>query len=226
MHQERDLLPWILGGLATAAVALAISAVSSQRTVSPTAQPLATVAASGPPVSTAPPLSTAPASLTMPVAPSPAAPAQASQETPQAHAPATGPEAQSEGRPGQIWECTTKGVKTFSNNPCGENSSLVEVGPVNTMNPAMPVHYAHAYPTQPQYVRAYSDSSAQAYEDDSEQDAYEGGADSYSIVQGIAVLPRRRPGHHHPHQLQPHQQPASPYHQPDHHSPAAAPRKF
>jgi hypothetical protein len=212
MHQERDLLPWILGGLATAALALAITAVSNQPTIAPAARPLAAVAAS------APPLPIAPASLTTPapVALSPATLAQTSQGTPQAHAPITDAETQSEGRPGQIWACTTKGVKTFSNNPCGENSSIVVVGPVNTMNPAMPVHYAQAYPAQPQYVPAYSDSSAQAYEDDSEQDGYEGGADSYAIVQGIAVLPRRRSGHHHPHQ-----QPQSPYHQPGHHSPAA-----
>src|SRR6202035_4181246 len=25
---------------------------------------------------------------------------------------------------GQIWECVTNGVKTFSNNPCGEKSTL------------------------------------------------------------------------------------------------------
>ena len=226
MHQERDLLPWILGGLATAAVALAISAVSSQHTVSPAAKPLAMAVASAQPLSTAPASLTTPPLTPPPQALPPATLAQSSQGMPQAHAPATDAASQSEDRPGQIWACTTKGVKTFSNNPCGENSSLVEVGPVNGMNPAMPVHYAHSYPTQPQYLPSYSDSSAQAYDDDSEQDGYEGGADSYSIVQGIAVLPRRRPGHHHPHQQQPRQQSQSPYHQPDRHSPAAAPRKF
>jgi hypothetical protein len=123
-----------------------------------------------------------------------------------------------EAQAGQIWACTTNGVRTFSNNPCGEKSALLEIGPINTMNAAIPVHYARAYPAQPQYVPPSNDTSAQYDTDeDSDQEAYESGANSYTIVQGVAVLPRRRP-HHHPHH------PA--YHPPYHHSPAPAPRKF
>ena len=207
MSRERDLLPWILGGLSTAAVALAITAVSSQRAATPVTPSIPIVAATASP----PP---APALLAAPPA---AAVAGAVSEPPSADAPlsaATEAAAQPEAPADQIWECTTKGVKTYSNNPCGEKSSLLEVGPINTMNPATPVHYARAYTAQPQYVPPYSDASAQSNaEDDSEQEGYEGGGNSYAIVQGVALLPRRHPEHR--------------SHQPPHHQNSApAPRRF
>jgi hypothetical protein len=192
MNRERDLLPWILGGLSTAAVALAITAVSSQRTVAPAVQPIAMVTTASPP-------SAAPATMPAPASAPVAIPSIAAANSPPNAANAAA--AQAEARPGQIWVCTTQGVKTFSNNPCGENSSLLEVGPINTMNPTVPVHYAHADPAQPRYAQPYSDGGAQSYaDDDPEQEAYESAANSYTIVQGVAVLPRRRPAHHHPHQ--------------------------
>jgi hypothetical protein len=207
MNRERDLLPWILGGLSTAAVALAITAVSSQRAVTPAAQAIAIVAPASPPSATPAP-APAPAPMPAPASAPEAIPAVAAASSPPNAVTQAG--AQSEARPGQIWACTTKGVKTFSNNPCGENSSLLEVGPINTMNPTMPVHYARADPAQPRYAPPYSDAATQSYaDDDPEQEGYENGANSYTIVQGVAVLPRRRPAHHHPHQ--------PPYH----HSPAA-----
>lgn len=203
MNKQRDLLPWILGVLSTAAVALAITAVSSQRAARPAERPSA-IAAAAAPVESASIVAPVPAPLALPAA----AVAEATPESPANPAP------QSEVRPGQIWTCTTRGVKTFSNNPCGENSSLLEVRPINTMNPTAPLHYARNYPTQPQYMPPYNDPGAQSYaEDDSDQEGYEGGANSYTVVQGVAVLPRRRPEHH-PHR------PAY------HHSPASAPRKF
>jgi hypothetical protein len=205
MNRERDLLPWILGGLSTAAVALAIAAVSTQHAAPPAAQPTAIVAATSPAPAlpgTAPDMPSAPAVVATVTA------ANSSVTTPpQGEAP-------TEVRPGQIWTCTTKGVKTFSNNPCGENSSLLDVGPINTMNPSAPLHYARAYPAPAQYATPYRDAGAQSYaEDDSDQDGYDSGADSYTVVQGIAVPPRRH-FEHHPHR--------PPYHQ---HS-ASAPRKF
>jgi hypothetical protein len=192
MNKERDLLPWILGGLSTAAVALAITAVSSQRAVTPAAQPIAIVATASPP-------SAAPATMPAPVSAPDAIPSVAVANSLPNAANAAG--AQPEARPGQIWVCTTKGVKTFSNNPCGENSSLLEVGPINRMNPTVPVHYVRADAAQSRYAPPYSDGGAQSYaDDDPEQEGYESGANSYTIVQGVAVLPRRRPARHHPHQ--------------------------
>jgi hypothetical protein len=95
---------------------------------------------------------------------------------------------------GQIWQCTTNGVKTFSNNPCGENSTLLEMRAINTMNPAPQVHYARAPDPRyaPQYANpnAYGDPNAYG-QDDSDQ----GNGDypgSYGVVPGYAFLPRRR----------------------------------
>ena len=211
MSRQHDLFPWILGALSIAAVALTITAVSSQRTATPVVQPIPSIAASPLP----PP---APALAALPAAALPAAAvADAVPEPRSADAPlgaATEAATQPEVQAGQIWVCTTQGVKTYSNNPCGEKSSLLEVGPINSMNPTEPVHYARAYPAQPQYVPPYSDPNAQSYaEDDSGQEGYESGGDSYAVVQGVAVLPRRRPEHR-------------PYQPSSHHNSAPAPRKF
>src|ERR1700760_1564432 len=131
MNSQRDLLPWIFGGLSTAAGAIALTAISSQRTATPAAQPIPVVAVA--------PQRPTPAAV-VPTAVSPTAVAgPAAENTPAPSIAATDTGAQSEARPGQIWACTTNGVKTFSNNPCGKNSSLLEVGPINTMNAAMPV---------------------------------------------------------------------------------------
>ena len=213
MNKQRDLLPWILGGLSTAAVALAITAISSQGAATPAARPIAAAAIAAPAESAPPqsaPAQSAPASAAVPA---PAALPVAAVTDARAESPAN-PAAQPEVRPGQIWTCTTRGVKTFSNNPCGENSSLLEVRPINTMNPTTPLHYARNYPSQRQYMPPYSDPGAQSYaQDDSDQEGYEDGANSYTVVQGVAVLPRRRTEHH-PHR------PAY------RHGPASAPRKF
>jgi hypothetical protein len=196
MHKERDLLPWILGGLSTAAVALAIAAVSNHRSPTPVAQTVPLAAASS-----------VPSGSTVP--------AIAMTQTPPASTTPTQPNTPlSETRTVQIWTCTTKGVKTFSNNPCGENSSLLEVGPINTMNPATPMRSARSYPAPPQYTAPYGDATGQSYtDDDADQGSYEGGSDSYAFAQGVAVLPRRRFEHH-------------PHRPPYHHNPAPAPRKL
>jgi hypothetical protein len=106
---------------------------------------------------------------------------------------------------GQIWECTTNGIKTFSNNPCGDKASLRDVGAINTMDPTPVVHYARSYGPDPRNARApqYGDQNAYAdqnsYADDvySEPGASESSGNSYAIIQGIAFAPRRRPEHTH-----------------------------
>jgi len=117
---------------------------------------------------------------------------------------------------GQIWECTTKGVKTFSNNPCGDKSTLREVGPINTMNPTPVVHYARAYAPEPRYAPAYSDSDGAADQGSySDPVSAESGGNSYAIVQGVGFVARRRPEHH------PHHRPM-----PNHHNSGPMPRKY
>jgi len=196
MNKKRDLLPWIFGGLSAAAIAVAFAAVSTHR-AAPTLA--AQVVAARPPASAA----TLPAASTVQAA----QPAAQPDSAPPIPAP---PQAQTAVQPevqaGQIWECMNKGVKTFSNNPCGEKSTLLDVGPINTMSPS-PMHYARSYGTEPRYAAGNPDQSAPAdAEEYSDQFAADTGANSYTIV---GVVPRRRPEQIH--------RPPSP---PTHHNPA------
>lgn len=187
MTKERDLLPWILGGLSAATIAVAFAAVSTHReasTLAPTpavaAQPAGRSAVSTPALP--PPLS-AQAAAVPDLAPVIAPPqAQTAAE----------PEVQA----GQIWECTTKGVKTFSNNPCGEKSTLLDVGPINTMSAIPAIGYAHAYGSEPRYAPGYADRGITGDEEQNSDDyGAEAGGNSYSIIQGFVA--RRRPEHSH-----------------------------
>lgn len=225
MKNQTDLLPWILGGLSVAAVAVVITVVSVGKTVAPSLPP--------PGAATAHVMS-APDSLP---SPAPATMATAVTEASLAAAPAVVPaslsdpemvpppeaQAQSAAEPavqsGQIWQCITNGVKTFSNNPCGEKSSLLEVRAINTMNPTPVVRYARTSGPEPRYSPAYADQDAY-----SDQEVYDQGAEtpvnSYAVVQGFAFLPRRRPDH--PHHRPPFRH--NPGDNPGHH-PGAPPRR-
>jgi hypothetical protein len=203
MNKERDLLPWVLGALSATAVAVAITAVSSTKTAAP---PAAT-AMVAPQSAAAPVGPTAPAPAAAPV---PAADPMPQQSPMQAQV-APEPPAQT----GQIWECTTKGVKTFSNNPCGDKSTLLEVGPINTMNPTPVVHYARTYAPEPRYAPGYANSDSYADEEPySDPVSAESGGNSYTIVQGVGFVARRRPEH-------PHHRPA-----PNHRNPGSMPRRY
>ena len=159
MDKYSDLAPWILGAMATAAIAVAITAGSINRTA-PRALP-----ASGPAIGKilpaaaalpglAPPLAQPPAAAT-PAAPQPAAEAMQAVTPPVAA--------------GQIWECTTNGQKTFSNNPCGEKSALREFGPINTMDPAPVSRHSRAFQPESNYVEDDGYPGAQDHADDSYQ---------------------------------------------------------
>jgi hypothetical protein len=210
MKKERDLLPWILGGLSAATIAVAFAAVSTHRDVPTLSQTLAPTS-----VVAAQPAAAQPA---VPPMPAPAMPAPSTSQVPPPSAepepaPMPAPQAQTaaepEVQPGQIWECITKGVKTYSNNPCGEKSTLLDVSPINTM-PATPViHYARAYGSEPRYAPGYADQGAAADdEQDSEDYGAEAGGNSYTIIQGAGFIARRRPEHSH---------------RPPHHNPAYKP---
>jgi hypothetical protein len=182
MSKERDLLPWILGGLSAAAIAVAFAAVATHTEV-PTSRP--------PPVVTA----QLPAAVgELPVPNAQAAAAAAQPDTAPVSAPPPAPVAVApQIAAGQIWECITQGVKTFSNNPCGEKSTQLEVGPVNTMSPAPAMHYVRAYEPR---AAAYADQSAS--DDEYDQNAVETSGNSYTIIQGVGFRARRRPEHFHP----------------------------
>jgi hypothetical protein len=217
MNKERDLLPWILGTLAAATVAVGITFVSTGKAVAPISQapiaavqvsPVAAVQASPSVLLPSPTPATASAASTEP---SPAAvPPAAQLPAPAAESPPV--------VSGQIWQCTTNGLKTFSNNPCGDKSSLREVSPINTMTPTPVIHYARSYGPDPRDAPApqYADQNGYADDVNSEPGASDSSGNSYTIVQGIAFAPRRRPEHPHHRDHPDH---------PDHHNPGQAPRR-
>ena len=220
MSKERNLLPWVLGALSAAAVAVAITAVSSTKTAPPAPTPIVVAEQAAPvPFQTPAP---APATADAVAAPVPQADPPPQQSPMQAQ---VAPESPAPG--GQIWECTTKGVKTFSNNPCGDKSTLREVGPINTMNPTPVVHYARAYAPETRYAPAYPDSdSSTDQEQYSDPVSAESGGNSYTIVQGVGFVARRRPErpHHEPppnHQPMPNHRPV-----PNHRNSGPMPRRY
>jgi hypothetical protein len=213
MNNRRNLLPWILGGLSVAAVAVVITVAFAGKTApgmrpagAATAQetstdsvslpaPAAVAEAAMPAVAAVPAVAEAAVPAVAETAPPPAVQAQAAAE------PAL--------QTGQIWECMTNGVKTFSNNPCGEKSTLLVVRAINTMNPTPVVRYARANGPEPRYSPGYADQNN--YSDQEvygEQGPAETGANSYAIVPGFAFVPRKRPEH--PHRPPPHHNTAPP----------------
>jgi hypothetical protein len=194
MNKERNLLPWILGGLSAATIAVAFAAVSTHRDAArlAPAPAVAVQPAARAPVSTPalPPSSTAQAPA--PTSTAASVPDSAPMLAPPQTQTAVEPKIQA----GQIWECTTKGVKTFSNNPCGEKSTRLDVSPVNTMSATPAVHYAHAYGSEPRYAQGYADQGAPADEEQYSGDyGAEAGGSSYTVVQGFVA--HRRPEHSH-----------------------------
>jgi hypothetical protein len=194
MNNQRDLLPWILGGLSVATVAVVITVAYAGKTV-PSLRPAGAATAQ---VTSAPNSAPSPApaaAATVAAIPPPAAmPAVVETTPPPAPQAAAEPALQT----GQIWECMMNGVKTFSNNPCGEKSTLLQVRAINTMNPTPVVRYARANGPEPRDSAGYADQNN--YSDQEvygEQGPAETGANSYAIVQGIAFLPRKRPEHSH-----------------------------
>jgi hypothetical protein len=171
MDKDRDLLPWILGALSMATVAIAIVVGSNNRTApkkSPT--PSQATAYALP----AAPAETAPASVPAPTV-----------VTAQLHTAAAPQVEQSS----QIWECTVNGQRTFSDSRCGEKSSLRKIGPINTMDPTPVFRSTPSYEPQSSYAPEYTYPSDQQFADN-----------SYPVYVGIPFHERRRPDRaHHGH---------------------------
>ncbi len=147
MNKDRDLLPWILGGLIMSALPFTIAMSSSG--------------------------GTAPGNL--PTAGQSTAPDTCRRTNPRACARTLARPCRSRSckaelllacrprrrklrllRPSQtvkIWQCTINGQKTFSDNPCGAKSSRVELGPVNTMEatPVYPLTRSYEPNYRPEY---------------------------------------------------------------------------
>jgi hypothetical protein len=185
MDNQSDLLPWILGALSIAAIAGAVTVGSTYKNSSSASRPVIEATAALPSAVVARPLvqespPTAAAVVAQPVDPAP----------PNALPAAGAPQST-----GQIWECTIHGEKTFSNNPCGDHSSLREVAPINTMEATRVLTRARTYPTN---GGAYTDSYA-AEPDDAYSSAPETSSNGYPVyVAGTLVEHRRSDRNHHP----------------------------
>ena len=185
MDKQRDLLPWIIGGVSVACVAVALTVSSTRlapnRSPAPHATttgplPAATAAAaptfgsaSVPTPGPAPASASAPASA--PISAPPLAPAP----------PATAPAG------AQIWECTTNGQRTFSDNPCGSKSTLRELSSVNIMNPTPAAPPTRSFEPESEYAPEYS------YPNPPQESA--NGA--YPVYMGVPYRNHRRPDHTH-----------------------------
>jgi hypothetical protein len=175
MHNDRDLLPWIVGGLMTVAAAIAITAASTKRTA-----PVSGYAARQAIPEVLPPARAE-------AAPDPTPAPGSSAEEAQASTPLV-PSAPSPPSSNRIWECSTNGQRTFSNSPCGEKSTVREIGPINGMDPTPVLPPTRSYGPQPNYEPDYvypSDAPAE---------------NSYPTVVAVPFLERRRPAQvHRPH---------------------------
>jgi len=171
MGDERDLLPWIMGGLSMGSVALAVTLASSHRSA-----PMGVQAATQPAARLLPSLQIENAPIPVPL---PAAtPAAAALAPPTVEAPAP---------TNQIWECTINGQRTFADHPCGGHSSLREFGPLNTMQATPVLPPARSYELQSGYPAQYDYPDPQ-YPADA----------SYPIMVANPLIERRRPDHWRP----------------------------
>jgi hypothetical protein len=174
MDKGSDLLRWILGGLMLATVAVAIVVGSTNRiapTNSQTLGPTTTQALTA----IAPILTPAPA-LT------PTVPVAQIQTVSALIVPGD-----------QIWECTINGQKTFSDNPCGDNSSLHEIGPINRMDPTPILRQARSYEPESSYQPEYVYPSEQ--ENYNPRQEYT--VNSYPVFVAMPFHERRKPEHAH-----------------------------
>ena len=186
MAKQVDLLPWIFSGILLACVAAAVTVVSHKPAPSISQAPSQAAVH-------AVPVAAAAAPAAAPVAPAaPAAPAAIPAPTVTAVTAQTVPAPLPPG--GEVWECTTNGQKTYSDNPCGTKATLRELSPINIMSSA----------SAPPPPRSYRPDSNYAPESDYAPDAYPSTPDysdsAYPVLIGIPYRERPRPDHaHRPH---------------------------
>ena len=184
MDKDRDLLPWIFGGLSMATAAIAITLGATYRNP-PVDAPKNSQAPSPITAHPLPWVGAPPASAPAPAPASAAAPAQtlvAAQTAALPVVPST-----------QIWECTINGQKTFSDNPCGDKSSLREIGPVNRMDPTPVLSQARSFVPGSSYPPEFYPGEGA----DSSPGEQQFANNSYPVYIGIPSHERRRtgPGH-------------------------------
>ena len=184
MDTDRDLLPWIFGGLSMATVAIAVTLGSTYGTTPRNLQAPSQITAH-----------------TLPDAEAPTARALAPAQTPAPAQTLAAAQFQTAAPPvepnSQIWECTINDQKTFSDNPCGDKSSLREIGPINRMDPTPVLPHARSFVPESSYQPEYSYPGEQTDYYPGEQQYV---SNSYPVFIGIPFHERRRPDHgHRPH---------------------------
>lgn len=172
MDKDRDLLPWIFGGLSMATVAIAIIVGANNRPVpKKSPAPRLATAYALPPA----PAETVPVAVPVPVPLQALAAAQLQTVTPPTE------------QRSQIWECAIDGQRIFSDKRCGEKPSVRTIGPINTMDPTPAFRSNSSYERQSSYVAEYPEPSEQQLADN-----------SYPVYVGVPYHERRRPDRPHP----------------------------
>jgi hypothetical protein len=176
MDKDSALLPWALGGLMIATVAVAIVVRSTHRIAPTHSQSLS---------QTTPKELPAVVPTLVPVT-TPAVPAAQIQTVSSPLVPTN-----------QIWECTINGQKAFSDSPCGKDSSLREIGPVNRMDPTPILRQARSYEPESSYPPEYPYQNEQ---EDANSRVQEFAGGSYPVFVTTPFHEHRKPDHpHRPH---------------------------
>jgi len=106
--------------------------------------------------------------------------------------------------PGQVWECSEKGQRVFSDKPCGAHASIRQLNAINTMAPPLT---ASSYLPSPRMAPPWRAADAQDAESAQQEPQQE--PEDYSaapqpsvlyyagVRNGNRALRPRRPPHHH-----------------------------
>jgi hypothetical protein len=201
MDKDRDLLPWILGGLLIATVAVAIAVHSTNRIIAPAHSQAVSQAIRG---------ASAPTSLTPASAPAAAAPAAAAPAADVPPPAASGLQVQAVNLPppvtaGQIWECRINGQRAFSSSPCGTESTVRPIGPINRMDSTPIPQQPRSYEAESSYRAPYPYPYPSEPQDANPTDFAD---NAYPVFVGIPFQEHRRPDHaHRPHGQRPRLEP-------------------
>ena len=183
MDKDRALLSWILGGLLIATIAVAIAVHSTNKTA-PANSRAVSQATHGATAATS--LTSAPEPAPAPDAPAP--PAASASQVQAMNLPPSVPA-------GQIWECRINGQRAFSSSPCGAESSVRQIGPINRMDSTPILQQTHSYEAESNYRAPYPYPS-----EPQDSNPGEFADNSYPVFVGIPFQKHRKPDHaHRPH---------------------------
>lgn len=90
----------------------------------------------------------------------------------------------------QIWECRINGQRAFSSSPCGSESSVRQIGPINRMDSTPILQQTRSYEPEPSYPAPYPYPS-----DPQDANPGEFADSSYPVLMGIPFQEHRRPDH-------------------------------